>query len=237
VEPDAASEPGRLTISAAGDCTLGGDASQRTYAAFARAYKSGGADYFLKNVRDIFSADDLTIVNLEGPLTTATRFREKEFAFKGRAEYAKILTEGGVEVANVANNHAKDYYTKGLTDTANALKKAGVAPVGWGRTKVFEVGGAKVGFCGFAVWYVSKSQMKKQIAALKAKCDLVVASIHFGEEGVGRATKVQREYARAAVDAGAAWCWATTPTWWAASRSIGARPSSTAWRTFASAAT
>jgi poly-gamma-glutamate synthesis protein (capsule biosynthesis protein) len=50
-----ASEPVKITISAAGDCTLGGDSSGRSYSAFAAAYKKNGAAYFLKNVRDIFA--------------------------------------------------------------------------------------------------------------------------------------------------------------------------------------
>ena len=198
-----AAEPVRLTISAAGDCTLGGDASRRTYAAFASAFKKNGADYFLKNVREIFSKDDLTVVNLEGPLTTGKRFRVKEFAFKGDPAYVKILTEGSVEAANLANNHAKDYYGAGLTDTADALLGAGVARFGWGNSAVLTIKGVKVGLCGFGVWYVSAKEMQRQIKALKAKCDLVIASIHGGDEGQGRALKVQKSYDRAAVRAGA----------------------------------
>lgn len=201
--PSPASEPIRITISAAGDCTLGGDASGRSYSAFASAYRKNGAAYFLENVRDIFAGDDLTIVNLEGPLTKAKRHREKEFVFRGDPEYVEILTGGSVEAANLANNHAKDYLGAGLTETAEVLKKAGVARFGWGKTEILDIKGVRVGLCGFGVWYGSVSTMEKQIKALKMQCDLVVASIHGGEEGEGRALKVQRDYARAAVRAGA----------------------------------
>ncbi len=201
--PSPTAAPVRFTISAAGDCTLGGDTRSRTYNAFAGVFKKGGADYFFKNVREIFEGDDLTIVNLEGPLTTAKRFRDKQFAFKGDPKYAKILTEGSVEAANLANNHAKDYYDKGLSDTAAALRKADVAPFGWGKTVILDIKGVKVGLCGFGVWYMSKGAMQKQVKALKKECDLVIASFHWGEEGEGRALKVQREYGRAAVNAGA----------------------------------
>lgn len=201
--PSPASEPVRITISAAGDCTLGGDASGRSYSAFASAYRKSGPAYFLEHVRDIFAGDDLTIVNLEGPLTKAKRHREKEFVFKGDPEYVEILTGGSVEAANLANNHAKDYLSAGLTETAEVLKKAGVARFGWGKTEILTIKGVKVGLCGFGVWYGSVSTMERQIKALKAQCALVVASIHGGEEGEGRALKVQRDYARAAVRAGA----------------------------------
>lgn len=40
--------------------------------------------YFFENVRDIFAADDMTIVNLEGPLTTSEQMREGQtYCIKG----------------------------------------------------------------------------------------------------------------------------------------------------------
>jgi poly-gamma-glutamate synthesis protein (capsule biosynthesis protein) len=45
--------------------------------------------------------------------------------------------------------------------------------------------------------------MQKEIQDLKKQCDVVIASIHGGEEGEGLALKVQRSYGRAAVQAGA----------------------------------
>lgn len=200
---EADTEPVTLTLSAAGDCTLGGDPSSHNFTAFKRAYQDGGAEYFFKNVRTVFEADDLTIVNLEGPLTNATRHRKKKFAFRGDPAYAKILTAGSVEVANLANNHMLDYYEAGMNDTAAALKKAGVARSGWGRAAILEVKGVRVGFCGVGMWFVSKSGLKKEVEALSKECDLVVVSIHGGKEGEGRAYKIQRDYARAAVNAGA----------------------------------
>ena len=35
--------------------------------------EGGDFDYFFENVKDIFTNDDLSVVNLEGPLTTATK--------------------------------------------------------------------------------------------------------------------------------------------------------------------
>lgn len=37
--------------------------------------EQGYAGYFFENVKSVFEEDDLTIVNLEGTLTTATRAR------------------------------------------------------------------------------------------------------------------------------------------------------------------
>ncbi len=44
---------------------------------FRQAYDQAEDEgYFFENVRDIFEADDMTIVNLEGPLTTSEQMRE-----------------------------------------------------------------------------------------------------------------------------------------------------------------
>ena len=53
--------------------------------------------YFFRNVKPVFEADDLTIVNMEGTLTQEETRADKLYAFKADPEYAKILTEGDVE--------------------------------------------------------------------------------------------------------------------------------------------
>lgn len=47
-------------------------------------YEKQGKDcrYFLKNVKSVFEKDDLTIANLEGPLTTSQDYAEKTLLLK-----------------------------------------------------------------------------------------------------------------------------------------------------------
>ena len=116
---------GQVTISAAGDCTLGTDENfDYSTSLPARYEEEGDPGYFFRNVRDIFSADDLTIVNLEGPLTTAEERADKQFSFKGDPSYTQILTSGSVEACNLANNHSKDYGTQGYEDTIANVEAA-----------------------------------------------------------------------------------------------------------------
>lgn len=62
-----------ITISAAGDCSLGNHQEQEYNSSFVQAYdQAEDAGYFFASVKDIFSADDFTIVNLEGVLTKST---------------------------------------------------------------------------------------------------------------------------------------------------------------------
>ena len=67
-------EPISITISAAGDCTLGTDEYFDPSTSLNAYYDSNGAAYFFQNVKSIFeAADDLTIVNMEGTLTAKRR--------------------------------------------------------------------------------------------------------------------------------------------------------------------
>ncbi|MDF2878331.1 MAG: Capsule synthesis protein CapA, partial [Clostridia bacterium] len=115
-----------VTLTAAGDCTLGYYPSQSQWNRFDQVVLEKGYDYFFENVRDIFESDDLTLVNLEGPLTTATVFTEKEFVFKGAPDYVNILKNAGIEGVNLANNHTKDYGEAGYRETQEVLKAAGI---------------------------------------------------------------------------------------------------------------
>ena len=65
------------------------------------------------------------------------------------------------------------------------------------------VKGVRIGFCGFSAWDVELATVKTQISELKARCDLVIASFHWGKEGKNKANSTQIQYGHAAVDAGA----------------------------------
>ncbi len=77
-----------------------------------------------------------------------------------------------------------------------------VARFGWGKAENLEIR-REGGLCGFGCGTTLRQDDAKQIEELKAQCLHRVVSIHGGEEGAGRETKAQRDYARAAVRAGA----------------------------------
>ena len=83
-ESDTASDstvdsPVSLTLSVVGDCTLGTDETFDYDTSLNAYYENYGADYFLQNVKDIFSTDDLTIANFEGTLTDSDEREDKNF--------------------------------------------------------------------------------------------------------------------------------------------------------------
>lgn len=208
VEPTPTPEPTPETVSikitGVGDCTLGGDVPSGGDQNFASYYSKYGADYFFANVRAVFEDDDFTIVNLEGPLTTSTDKRSgRQFNFRGKPEYVQILTGSSVEACNIANNHAKDYGAQGLTDTATLLNSAGVGVCGFGYEYTTEIKGKTITALGFTEWDYEDSELKEAVSSAKAGSDLVIVSIHWGEEKVYKTLKNQRRLGRLLVDAGA----------------------------------
>lgn len=193
-----------FTLTAVGDCTLGGSTGSNAAAHFDSAAEKYGVDYFFENVRDIFAGDDITLVNFEGTLTTATAKRpDRPFNFKGDPSYVGILSGSSVEVCTVANNHAYDYQQQGFDDTVNLLEENGMQVCGFGLSCIRNVNGIDVGFVGFTEWDYTQEQIVGEIREMDSQCDVLVASMHWGREKQYAATDTQVALAHAAVDAGA----------------------------------
>lgn len=201
------SSPVSLTLSVVGDCTLGTDETFDYDISLNAYYENYGADYFLQNVKDIFSTDDLTIANFEGTLTDSDEREDKTFAFKAPASYASILTGGSVEAVNTANNHSHDYGDQSFDDTLAALDDAGIVHFGYDETAVMDVKGIKVGLVGIYELYdhlEREQQLKDNIAKVKADgAQLIVVIFHWGNETETVPDSNQTTLGRIAIDEGA----------------------------------
>ena len=203
----AISAPVSLTLSVVGDCTLGTDETFDYDTSLNAYYENYGADYFLQNVRSIFSADDLTIANFEGTLTDSDEREDKTFAFKAPASYASILSGSSVEAVNTANNHSHDYGDQGFDDTLAALDDAGIVHFGYDETAVMDIKGIKVGLVGIYELYDHlgrEQQLKDNIAKVKADgAQLIVVIFHWGNETETVPDSNQTTLGRMAIDLGA----------------------------------
>ncbi len=142
-----------------------------------------------------------------------------------------ILKELGVDLACIANNHMFDYGEQGFLDTLNTLTGLGIRYVGGGvnkqnagEAKILKAGNKKIAFFAsnqvitdvswiaedtkpgmnaLYTWSDTYQLMLENISEAKEKCDLVVVMLHFGNELENNQNEVQKQYARALVDAGA----------------------------------
>lgn len=203
----AISAPVSLTLSVVGDCTLGTDETFDYDTSLNAYYENYGADYFLQNVRSIFSADDLTIANFEGTLTDSDEREDKTFAFKAPASYASVLSGSSVEAVNTANNHSHDYGDQGFDDTLAALDDAGIVHFGYDETAVMDIKGIKVGMVGIYELYDHldrEQQLKDNIAKVQADgAQLIVVIFHWGNETETVPDSNQTTLGRMAIDLGA----------------------------------
>ncbi len=90
----------------------------------------------LKHVQPLLENADLTISNLESPLTAKPYFdlkrrrppefhATKEYVFASAPVAAKALRQAGIDVVDIGNNHLYDVLDQGIQDTQNALTQAG----------------------------------------------------------------------------------------------------------------
>ena len=206
--PEPTAEPVSITVSMVGDCTLGTDVNFDQSTSFDAFYQmKNDPGYFFQNVKDIFTADDLTVANMEGTLTTSNDRQQKTFAFKGDPSYTEILTRGGVEATNLANNHSHDYGDQSYEDTIQYLEAAGITTFGYDRTAVMDVKGIKVGLIGIYELKDGLGRQQQVIDTIQEVKDqgaqVIIVSFHWGTEKSNIPDDIQKTLAHLAVDQGA----------------------------------
>ncbi len=113
----------------------------------------------LAALRPAYAAADVRTVNLEtvlGNEAPETKYPGKRFILLSRPETVTAIKGIGVDVASLANNHARDYMDAGIAGTKQALAAVGLPVVGATDTDeaadepaIVEVRGTKVGVVAY----------------------------------------------------------------------------------------
>jgi poly-gamma-glutamate capsule biosynthesis protein CapA/YwtB (metallophosphatase superfamily) len=189
----------RLVIHGTGDVSLD--------PGYVPALRSRGYDYAWSGLDGLFADDDLTVVNLECPVSTrGEQVPDKQFHFRCDPNALPAARAAGVEVANLANNHSRDYGPLAQLDSVEHVRGAGIAPVGVGADSaaahtpaIIERGGWRIAVLGFGgvvpdpSWLAGPNRsgmadgddiasMTAAVRAAKAQADLVFVTIHWGVE-------------------------------------------------------
>jgi len=175
---------------------------------------------------DLLQTADVSMVNLETPVTTRGSRVEKPFNFRMKPRFLRAFTLAGIDIVNIANNHIHDYGPVGLFDTIRHLDSAGILHVGAGRNRkeahkpvIVEAKGKRIGFLGYygggeapaatrdsaGVARRDLPLIGKDINALRTKdsVDFIVVNLHWGVEKAEEPEPSQVRFARKVVDAGA----------------------------------
>jgi poly-gamma-glutamate synthesis protein (capsule biosynthesis protein) len=117
--------PSIVWISAAGDAMLG----RRSGGIL---IKEGAAGVFGETA-EYFKRSDISIVNLEGAISSRGEKVSKAFNFRFDPLTVPLLKAAGINAALLANNHVFDYGETAFLDTLDHLKYNGIAALGAGR--------------------------------------------------------------------------------------------------------
>ncbi len=188
-----------ITMTFTGDVTLGSEEAKRSAPeSFDSFAKSKGYDYFFANFRDLFSADDCTVINLEGVLSDSPNGENtgKTYRFRGPTDFVKILTGASVEVAGIANNHILDYQNIGMNRTTATLEEAGIRWCRGVNYTIFEKDGIRIAVFGmdYSLANTAGDRVRKIMKELKdtGEANAIVVLFHNGNEYDARHTELQR---------------------------------------------
>lgn len=212
-----------LTMTFAGDMTIGSNVQSSGTSIFEKELEKqkGDINFPFRNVRDILLADDLTMVNFEGTLTTEGRNPDKtgnEFLFRADPSYVDMLPAGGVDTVSLENNHVLDMGDSGLEETKETLLAAGIPYASEGEPAILTVKGVKIGSLAYQTFGGRHDELIAKvpgdIQALRDQgCDIVIVSYHWGAEkdyypnGTTRSVWAAPPWTRAPT-----WSWATIAT-------------------------
>lgn len=181
--------------------------------------------YPFRELREMTTAADLAVGNLEGPISERGVQQGSIYSFRADPRTITGLTDAGFDVLTVANNHMWDYGPDAFRDTLAHLSLAGMHATGGGddalsaHTPVIRTAnGIRVAFLGYtnlipkardtsnaspAIAYLDPEVATADIIRAGQEADIVVVLVHWGEEYQTRASGMQRDTARALIDAGA----------------------------------
>ena len=184
---------------------------------------------FLHTANTLSSAD-ITIGNLECPISDNGQAVQKKYAFRAPKEAAKSLSYAGFDVLSLGNNHSLDYGPDALLDTLSLLDSEKIHAIGAGKdeNEAYEplfmtVNGLRLAFLSFVdvpttdfdylLWEAGPGQpgiawahdekVQQGVISAKKEADVVIVMFHNGFEFWQKVSDRQQETAKLAIDSGA----------------------------------
>jgi poly-gamma-glutamate synthesis protein (capsule biosynthesis protein) len=212
------SAPRSLSLVAVGDILMHQDVKR------AAEMDPAGLPALWADLIPLFQGADLTFGNLETPVAPTIGQPGVPFQFNAPEALPAALRASGFSVLSTANNHAFDQGARGVSETLDRLRAAHLVAVGSGEDRpraetlqMVERQGLRVAFLGFTdifnidlnrratepwVRPLELEPAREAVRGARGRADLVVVSIHWGNEYQHLPTKRQQDIARALVDAG-----------------------------------
>lgn len=210
-----------LTVVATGDVLIHPALTEQASRDAATTGRGDDFDYgpLLEGVRPLVSKADLALCHLEVPLAEEGGPYSGYPRFSAPPELADALARVGYDSCSTASNHVLDQGEEGVVSTLNALDEAGLEHTGSARTPkesttplVMDIGGVRVAQVSYTFSFnglplpADKPWLSNELdadaivaearAARAAGAEVVIASVHWGQEYVHEPTEEQRVLAR-----------------------------------------
>jgi len=180
-----------------------------------------GSNFLTGEILSLLKSHDMVMGNIECVLSDVGRKENslRKLHMRGRSETAKLLAEWGVTVANVANNHILEQGRDAALDTVFNLSQAGIQVVGAGADNMMNPGceilnldikGLRVCLLGLCLRQekyaydggIDVAESLRQIQRSRQNSDIVIVSVHWGDELIEYPGLRQRQLARQFKQAG-----------------------------------
>jgi poly-gamma-glutamate synthesis protein (capsule biosynthesis protein) len=174
-------------------------------------------DPMFENVKPLLEKTDILTANQESKLGGLALGLSGYPMFNSPYEVADALVHTGVDIVSTANNHTLDKGEKGIRSEAHYLESIGLPHVGsfldekdHQNLRILNKNGIKLAFLSytygtngipvpggkeFLVNLINRETMKKEIHRAKKHADVIVMSIHWGNEYKRMPTSDQKDLA------------------------------------------
>lgn len=188
--------PRLTTLIAVGDIMLGRNVNQKMI-------KYQNFKYPFEKTASFLSTADITFGNLESPFfKSCPIIGTGSFSFCADYRSMEGLLLAGFDVLGLENNHILNFGQEGLSQTKTFLTKNQILPSMAEETVVKKVNNFNFGFLSFT-YDKNLDQALIKVREEKDKVDILIVSLHWGNEYQKEPPKSQKELAHKLIEAGA----------------------------------
>jgi poly-gamma-glutamate synthesis protein (capsule biosynthesis protein) len=210
-----------VVLHAVGDIALGDHPLCTGFGTHSRSRRHP-PEFPFGHVTDVLGTADIRFGNLECTLSEHG-LRHNDYhsvQMRGYPGYVKGLVGAGFQVLNVANNHSMQHGPEPFGETVGMLRKAGIGVCGVrnghaSAPVITTAHGLRVAFIGYSLrprQYFTDEPLYAEgrpdgivadVRAARSQCDILVVSLHWGDEFIDHPSPADVQLAHAVVDAGA----------------------------------
>lgn len=185
------------TIFLTGDIMLGRSVMKTSLA-------KNDLNYPFEKVASILKSSNIVFGNLENAIITNCPMSDTGLKFCTDPKMIQGMTDAGINIVNLANNHSGNYGQDGISQTEKYLNDAGINYVGRGNLIIKDIDGNKFGFLGFNFVDNKPDTLDYQLVNnSKKKVDILIVMVHWGTEYTPDPTNTQKQIANDLVGSGA----------------------------------